>query len=146
MTEDTGLKRRIKQWKRASKYLKKAGYIIVAANEKTYEVCRKEFPDVVCYVDVYDRAIFVTTPHEKVITTMFPGKTTQWLYDQIYSGTKIPFVYNKELDEIYSSMFLENVTDNTVFETVNLIWQGYLDFICAVNETKEKCESQPVAE
>ena len=146
MTEDNGLKRRVKQWKRVAKFLKKDGYIVAVADEKTFKVSSKKMPNVFCYVNIYDRAILVTTPHETVIDTMFPGKTTQWLYDQICSGTIFPFVYDKEVDEIYSSVFLENASDNTIFETVKLIWQGYLDFICAVNETKDKYKGRSTSE
>lgn len=139
MTDEKGLKQRLKQWRRVSSYLKRDGFSIATNDGENFKVTYKKTPDCFVFVNVRDRCTIVTTPREKIPESMFNGQTTEWLYKSLYDALAIPFVYDVENDEIYSSFLLEVATDNSLFETVKLAWRGSFDYLCAVSELSEEC-------
>ena len=142
MSEDDGLKRRVKQWKRVSKYLKRVGFAIEPGDGNSFRVVSKKTPECYVFVNITDRCTIVSTPREKVPEDMFEGKTTEWLYWSLCGALAVPFIYDREEDEIYSYVLLEEATDNTLYEAVKLIWRGSFDFLCAVAELSEDCKKE----
>ena len=141
-TISKGLKTRLKQWKRVSKYLKKAGYVITSENGN-FIIEKNSYAE--CYVIIGESYIHITTPFEKIDESMFPGQTTLWLYNQILERTNISFAYDAD-DGIRSFMSLTNPTDSTVYEAVNIIFEGYVDFLLAVNKIKATFDSKATSE
>lgn len=123
------LKTRLKQWKRVSKYLKKAGYVITSEDENFFTV-QKDYA--ICRVLINDKTISIHTPFVKINDSMFPGQTTRWLYDQIWNITDIPFTYDVKSDEFHSCIYLKDATDSTVYEAVNIISEGYAEYLRTV--------------
>lgn len=138
-----GLKTRLKQWKRVSKYLKKAGYVITSEDGKFFTIERNSCAR--CYVAVGESFIRISTPFEEIDESMFPGQTTLWLYNQIRNYTNISFGYGADYG-IRSFIDLTNPTDSTVYEAVNIIYEGYVDFLLIVNEVKATFDTKSTSE